>query len=328
MESRSITTPLIPSLVLNVADCCNIQCPYCPPYGENLTQGMGHIDTNLAKILIRLAGRNQFKTVRLTGGEPLLFPIQTQDLLDMCGDSFDRLVLNTNGTLLNKYFDILGNYKNSIILKISLDSMDPEEFCYLARGAELVSLINNINAAISLGFTVEINAVLTNQKRDSVIQLIEYFSERKVPVKLLTLSNYYRNVETECSFELDSLVEYLCANSEEIKNEQLDGGRGISMMKFTFNSSIVFLVDHSCNSSKTPMKCYFENCEKSCAIFPCDCGALSISLSTDGLLSACRGNKEYGVNIFGKEEAEISNVFNRYLEFFQNCRFVNVNKII
>jgi molybdenum cofactor biosynthesis enzyme MoaA/dTDP-glucose pyrophosphorylase len=328
VEWQTDSISLIPSLVLNVTDNCNMQCRYCPPYGENLCKGKGQIDVTTAKTLIRLAKQNQFKTVRLTGGEPLLFPLQLQTLLEECGNSFERLVLNTNGALLHKHFDLLEKYKNNLVLKISFDSLTPAEFNYLTQSTDFERVFENINIAVSLGFQVEINAVLVNQNLDSIKQLVTHFTEKKVSMKLLTLSNYYGSVKTECNFNLNELIDYLETISEKKINEQLNGNRGVEMRKYTINNTTVFFIDHSCKSSKTPIKCYFNNCAEICNLFPCDCGALSISLSTNDFLSICRGSKNLGFNVFNKSEIEIEESFDLLLKRFDNCIKINVNNIV
>jgi len=319
---------LIPSLVLNVTDNCNMQCRYCPPCGENLCKGNGQIDISVAKILIKLAKQNHFKTVRLTGGEPLLFPTQLKVLLEECGNSFERLVLNTNGTLLHKYFELLENHKNNLVLKVSFDSLNSTEFKDLTESTEFEKVFDNVNTAISLGFRVEINSVLINQDLGSIKQLISYFTEKKVPIKLLTFANYYGNVKTECNFDLDGLINYLEIKSKKKTKEQLIGSRGISMLKYTINDTTVFFVDHSCKSSKTPEKCYFYDCAEICNLFPCFSGALSISLSTDGFLTICKGSRRLGFNVFSKSETEIAESFGLLLKQFDNCIKINVNNLI
>jgi molybdenum cofactor biosynthesis enzyme MoaA/dTDP-glucose pyrophosphorylase len=325
-ESKWGTVKIIPSLVLNVADNCNMHCIYCPPNGENLCQGNNEYDINAAKTLIKLAKQNHFKTVRLTGGEPLLKPKRLQILLEECSNSFERLVLNTNGLLLNDYFGWLEKYKNNLVLKISLDSIKSNEFAKLTTSNEFDKVTENIRTALTLGFKVEINTVLINQSLEGIGQLIAHYTENKVPIKLLTLSSYFEKVDTSISnFDFVGLVEYLDTVSKKKENEQLNGSRGISMLKYSINDTAVLLVDHSCKSSKTPMKCYFDVCEETCYLFPCDCGVLSISLGTNGILSTCRGRDDFGVNIFDKTEMEIDTIFKLFLKQFENCVDVNVN---
>jgi len=325
-ESKWGTVKIIPSLVINVADSCNMHCIYCPPNGENLCQGNNEYDIKAAKTLIKLAKQNQFKTVRLTGGEPFLKPKRLQILLEECSNSFERLVLNTNGLLLNDYFGWLEKYKNNLVLKISLDSIKSKEFANLTTSNEFDKVTKNIRTALLLGFRVEINTVLINQSLEGIVQLIAHYTENKVPIKLLTLSSYFGKVDTSiCNFDLIGLVEYLDSVSKNKENEQLNGSRGISMLKYSINATSVLLVDHSCKSSKTPMKCYFDVCEETCNLFPCDCGVLSISLGTNGILSTCRGHDDFGVNIFDKTELEINEIFKLFLKQFENCVDVNVN---
>jgi molybdenum cofactor biosynthesis enzyme MoaA/dTDP-glucose pyrophosphorylase len=328
-ENKWGIAKIIPSLVINVTDNCNMDCVYCPPYGENLCQSKNEYDIEAVKILIQLAKQNHFKTLRLTGGEPLLKPERLQTLLDECDNKFGRLVLNTNGVLLNKYFDLLEKHKDNIVLKISLDSIDPDEYKNLTKKDDFNVVFNNIKTAVSLGFRVEINTVLVNQKLDNIKQLIVYYTDNKISIKLLTLSNYYGKVDTSiCNFDLDGLIEYLDTVSKKKINEQLNGNRGISMSKYIINDTAVLFVDHSCKSSKTPIKCYFDNCEETCILFPCDSGSISISLSTDGIISTCRGRKDFGIKVFKESKSVIVEKFNSLLKQFENCIEINVNNIV
>jgi cyclic pyranopterin phosphate synthase len=319
---------ITPSLVINVTDKCNMNCIYCPPYGENLCRGKDTYDINAVRSLIRLAKQNQFKTVRFTGGEPLLESQRLQELLKECGTDFQRLRLNSNGVLLNKNFGWLEKYKDKCIIKISLDSIDVNEFGKLTRSYFFNKVIDNLTTSIDLEFKIEVNTVLVNQSLDSIKRLIEYTTGKKIPVKLLTLSNYYGMVEnTLTNFDIDGLLNYLNTISETKTNEHLSGNRGISMLNYTVNNTTILLVDHSCTTSKTPIKIYFYDCKKTCSLFPCASGALSISLSTDGLISICRGRKDLGVNVFNESESTIAENFKLLLNRFDNCIEINVNNI-
>ena len=319
-EPKWETVKLIPSLVINITDNCNMRCVYCPPYGENLYQGKNEYDITAIKTIIALAKKNHFRTVRLTGGEPLLEPRRLQTILEESGNSFERLVLNTNGLLLNEHFLWLEKYKNNIVLKISFDSIKPDEYETLTTSKEFPKVFMNIKTAVTLGFNVEINTVLVNQSLEGIKQLLAYYAEHNVPLKFLTLSSYYGKIDKSiCNFDLEGLLEYLDTISTNKKNEHLNDNRGISMLKYTINNTTMFLVDHSSRSSKTPVKTYFDDCRKICNFFPCDCGVISIFVNTDGVLSTCKGREGLGVNVFNKSETVIEDNFKLVLQLFENC---------
>ncbi|MDR3046333.1 MAG: hypothetical protein LBU51_01810 [Bacteroidales bacterium] len=147
-------------------------------------------------------------------------------------------------------------------------------------------------------------------------------------MKLLTLSSYFENVETNIfTFDLNGLLDYLENKSVKKTNEQLNGNRGISMLNYTINNTTVFFVDHSCKLSRTPIKCYFYDCDKICSLFPCDSGAISISLNTDGYISSCRGRKDLELKVFNESELVIAEKLKSLLTKFDTCVKINVDNI-
>ena len=97
------------------------------------------------------------------------------------------------------------------------------------------------------------------------------------------------------------------------------------MIVYPISSSKVILFDHSVENSLTPKKTYLSLCENGCSLYPCDCGAISIYISTDGILSACRGRKDLGANIFFRDRAEIESTFVQQLEYYKSCFAIDVN---
>jgi GTP 3',8-cyclase len=136
---------LIEDLRVSVTDRCNFRCQYCMPAeglpwlerSELLT--FEEIDT-LVRLLVPLGVRS----VRLTGGEPLVrreLPKLIQMLSSI--DGLDDLSLTTNGYLLARMADELVEAGLERI-NVSLDSLSRDRFFQMTRRDSLAQVIEGL----------------------------------------------------------------------------------------------------------------------------------------------------------------------------------------
>lgn len=318
----------IPSLVINVNDECNFRCTYCPPYGENLCKGLDAYDENAVKIAIDFMAEAGSNLLRLTGGEPLLNFPRVYSFLKYSQGRFKRTVLNTNGFLLPKYIKELLEFKDFLTLKISLDSLDKTEVESICGVDSLNVVKHAIEGAVDLGFKVEINSVITNQTSDSIIAIIKYAAKLKTDLKLLTKSSFYGKIDNKNSNSaLIEVLNYLDSNYSRQQDERLATGMGAAMITFSSENHNILIIDHATKGSLTPNKMFFVTCKDNCSLFPCDCGVLSLTISTDGIASPCRGRKDMGKNIFGKSKPDIISILSCGLHHFAACENINVAEV-
>ena len=149
-------------LRLSVTDRCDLRCNYC--MAENMTF-LPRKDLLTLEELDRLAASfidRGVRTIRLTGGEPLV----RRGLMDLIGDmsrhlktgTLDEITLTTNATQLTKYADHLAR-AGVKRLNVSLDSRDPEIFATLTRRDALDEVLDGIEAALDAGLKIKINTV-------------------------------------------------------------------------------------------------------------------------------------------------------------------------
>jgi len=170
------------TLRVSLTDRCNFRCNYCLPRShypgtkffkksESLTAGEM---IRIIKILSRL-GVNK---VRLTGGEPLLFP----ELIALIREirtipQIKDLAMTTNGSLLKTLAVELKN-AGLMRLTVSLDTLDQKLFSTL-RGTRtsLKKILQGITAAQHAGFSpIKINAVIQRQHREpDILALVDFF---------------------------------------------------------------------------------------------------------------------------------------------------------
>jgi cyclic pyranopterin phosphate synthase len=156
-------------LRVSLTDRCNLRCTYCMP-----AEGLPWLDREellddaetlrLIDIGIRLLG---IRTVRLTGGEPLLRR-GLEELVAGVAALRPRptIALTTNGIGLARRAEALAAAGLDRI-NISLDTLDRQTFVRLARRDRLPDVLAGVAAAREAGLTpVKINAVLMRGLND------------------------------------------------------------------------------------------------------------------------------------------------------------------
>ena len=149
-------------LRISLTDRCNFRCIYCMP--EEGVQSMCHTDIlRIEEIahVVRVFSNLGIKSVRLTGGEPLVrkgVVDLVRDINDMPG--IKNISLTTNGVLLPRMADQLRQAGLSRV-NISLDSLTPTTYRTLTRCGNLDDALAGIHAALDAGFDpVKINTVV------------------------------------------------------------------------------------------------------------------------------------------------------------------------
>lgn len=146
---------------LSVTDRCNFRCTYC--MAEDMTFLPRRDLLTLEEIaeLARHLVRRGVRTIRLTGGEPLVrrgIGELAEALGTLRAEGLQELTMTTNGTALPKYAAQLAAAGMRRI-NVSLDTLDAGKFAALTRGGDLAQVLAGINAAVAAGLAVKINMV-------------------------------------------------------------------------------------------------------------------------------------------------------------------------
>lgn len=149
-------------LRVSLTDRCSLRCTYCmPEQGMPWIERASHLTTPELLRLILVAVDQGVRTVRLTGGEPLLRP----DVVDivrairaMPGEP--EVALTTNGIRLAGLAAPLVDAGLNRV-NISVDTMDRQRFRALTRRDRLVETLAGVAAAKAAGLDpVKVNSVL------------------------------------------------------------------------------------------------------------------------------------------------------------------------
>ncbi len=168
-------------LRVSVTDRCNFRCKYCMP--EGVKEFIPHPNIlryeEIAEV-VRVFSEFGVKSVRLTGGEPLVRK-NLEGLVSQLSeiDGIEEITLTTNGFFLEEKAEIL---KESGLkrVNVSLDTLNPEKFSFIT-GMEKDSffkVLRGIERAKSAGLSpVKVNTVLIKDFNDNELEEFLRFSE-------------------------------------------------------------------------------------------------------------------------------------------------------
>jgi cyclic pyranopterin phosphate synthase len=155
-------------LRISVTDKCNLRCIYCMPEGGLPWLRREEILSyeEIAQI-VRAAASVGVRTIRLTGGEPLVRRDLSRLIATLASISgIDDIALSTNGLLLEEQLPELVRAGLRRI-NLSLDTLQEDRFEAIARRPGLDAVLRAIDEAISAGLApVKINCVVMRGKND------------------------------------------------------------------------------------------------------------------------------------------------------------------
>ena len=199
----------IRDLRISVTDRCNFRCTYCMPK-EAFSNDYAFLPKEellsfeeMERLATLFAGLG-VKKIRLTGGEPLM----RRDLAKLIEklitiDGIEDIGLTTNGLLLRTQAQAL--YDAGLRrLNISLDALDPDIFGRLnGRNFNPSLILDNIEYAKSVGFSVKVNMVVQmNVNESEILPMAAYFKDRNITLRFIE----FMDVGNDNGWSLDKVV--------------------------------------------------------------------------------------------------------------------------
>lgn len=157
-------------LELAVTRQCNMRCPHCAVAAGQASRPKVS-SAKLVSIIEQLTKRYHITAVRITGGEPLLFP-GLINVLKAARNTGGRVVLETNATLVTdqwarqiaEYADLVG---------VSLDSLTRHgEHRGLPNGTR--KAIKGIKTLVDAGCYVQIASTVMEWNKDEIPEIVEF----------------------------------------------------------------------------------------------------------------------------------------------------------
>ena len=195
-------------LRISVTDRCNFRCVYCMP---KEAFGRDHAFLDRKELLsfeeiervVRVFAELGVRTVRITGGEPLVRRNVEHLVQLLAAIPGLELALTTNGALLPQKAEALARAGLDRIT-VSLDSVDDATFKALNDvDFPVASVLEGIDAADAAGLRVKVNAVVKKGANDDgIVALAERF--RGTPHVLRFIE--YMDVGSSNGWRLDDVV--------------------------------------------------------------------------------------------------------------------------
>lgn len=198
-------------LRLSVTDQCNIRCRYCMPLekGEVVRRSVENFLTfeEIARLVLIFA-RLGVRSVRITGGEPLLrknLPQLIARLQEI--DLIEEILLTTNGIFLK---DQARDLKASGLTRINihLDTLNPDKFRDMTRLGNIEDVFAGIEEAQAAGLSpIKLNAVFLKGYNDTEIEDLALFAaERGLILRFIELMPIGPGKEMKGHFLPTSLI--------------------------------------------------------------------------------------------------------------------------
>lgn len=178
---------VIDYLRISLTDRCNFRCVYCMP--EEGVCAMSHEEIlRLEEIerLVKVAAGLGIRSVRLTGGEPLVRK-GVVDLVDAITkiDGIENVSMTTNGVLLPRMIDDLKAAGLSRV-NISVDTLDADQFRAITRVGNLEDALAGIDAALEAGLNpVKVNAVTVRSLNQDFLEFAKLSIDRPLHVRFI-----------------------------------------------------------------------------------------------------------------------------------------------
>ena len=173
-----------------VTSFCNFKCPYCRGVKAYGRKCMGHIDYDNAKYILGYWIDNGLKSIRFSGGEPLLYP-HINDLVKISKNGgIKNIAISSNGSLKqSEYEKLLNSGVNDF--SISLDAC-------CANIADKMSgttgyfntIISNMKYLSDKAYTT-VGIVLTRETESTIVDVIKLAHDLNVAdIRIITAAQY------------------------------------------------------------------------------------------------------------------------------------------
>jgi GTP 3',8-cyclase len=270
----------VSNLRISLTPQCNLSCIYCHREGEKDPEAP-LTAAEIAEVL-RVAAGFGIRSVKFTGGEPLLRP----DLIGIVKSvpAGMESSLTTNGTLLAS---LAADLKQAGLrrVNVSIDSLDPATYKKIAGTDRLSDVLDGIDAALATGLTpVKLNMVVLKGINDNEIDdfLTYVRGNRDLVLQLIELMNF-----NDCDYhgDLNGLENALASRSKQIVTRRMHHRK-----KYCLDGAEVEVVRPLHNTE-----------------FCAYCNRLRVT--SDGKLKPCLLRTDNHVDIRGKYGKELEDLF-------------------
>jgi cyclic pyranopterin phosphate synthase len=275
---------------VSVTKRCNFGCIYCHDEGLGpiLRPRMPHEDEmSVEEIehLLRIAREFEIRSVKFTGGEPLV-RLDMEQIIDRAVRQIPDVSMTTNGSMLAKRAEGLraAGLKR---VNVSIDSLDPNAFRDIRKG-ELAPVLRGIREALRVGLKpVKLNMVVFKQTLAHIPQMVDFISDGE-GLKLQLIQFMPELVgQQEWMVDIDSVKKWLESRADKVLVREMHHRR-----IYLFNGAEVEVVDPVYNAE------FCMNCHR-------------IRVTHSGELKGCLNRNDDLISTRGLDDQGLRNAFRR-----------------
>lgn len=178
-------------LRISLTDKCSLRCTYCmPAEGVPWIPKQSVLTPDEIEKVVRVAAAEGIRSVRLTGGEPLISPNLIEIVRRLTAiegpEGPVEVAMTTNGIRLPEFLPGLEEAGLSR-LNVSIDTLDPDRFLQLTRRDRLIDVLAGIEAARRSSLKpLKLNAVvMRGVNEDEVADLVEFAIEHEAQMRFI-----------------------------------------------------------------------------------------------------------------------------------------------
>ena len=176
------------TLRVSLLNTCNLNCFYCTMGSEeeiNFDHRPQKSAAFFSGIISRLHENLDLETIRLTGGEPLLYRELPELIRNLTLIGIPKINMTSNGYLLSRQAAAL-KAAGLQAINVSLDAVNEAAFYKMAKRRHLDRVLNGIETALNVGIDVKLNAVIMKgMNEDEIIPLVDYAFSKNIPIRFL-----------------------------------------------------------------------------------------------------------------------------------------------
>jgi len=170
---------------------CNLSCVYCTMGEDEVKENNQHqhpvSSGTLLQQIQQLHTVLQLETIRLTGGEPLLYHELIPLIKGIKAMGIEKIKLTSNGFLLERLAKPMKDAGLHSV-NVSLDAVDDNVFFLMSKRNDVQRILDGIDAAIAAGLSVKINAVvMKGMNENQIIPLLQFAFKRNITVRFLEI---------------------------------------------------------------------------------------------------------------------------------------------
>ena len=195
---------------------CNLNCIYCHHEGE--VKPDGEISDEMVASVARAAAKLGVRSIKFTGGEPLL----RHDLAGLIREMPQELNLSltTNGILLAEQARSLAMAGLDRV-NVSLDSLNPRTYMAITGGQEgdLEKVLAGIDAALDAGLVpIKLNIVVLKENEAEIPDLIDFCRKKGLIAQLIQLLDLKHQ---GISGDIDAIERRLAEQADSVHTREM-----------------------------------------------------------------------------------------------------------